>query len=142
MGKALEVANIVSSVATAVVAALALSFSVWQFNEGQKLAQENLDSEREAKAVELFIKFNEMKEEMESKSTAGPAGVDFWRENSLLGITESLYNLTQGNDKWESTIDWMLGMQKDFLQERGVNCNTYSSEFIEFLKSGGPVKCS
>lgn len=142
MGKALEVANIVSSVATAVVAALALSFSVWQFNEGQKLAQENLDSEREAKAVELFIKFNEMKEEMESKSTASSAGVDFWRENSLLGITESLYNLTQGNDKWESTIDWMLGMQKDFLQKRGVNCNTYSSEFIEFLKSGGPVKCS
>lgn len=142
MGKALEVANIVSSVATAVVAALALSFSVWQFNEGQKLAQENLDSEKEAKAVELFIKFNEMKEEMESKSTADSAGVGFWRENSLLGITESLYNLTQGNDKWESTIDWMLGMQKDFLQERGINCNTYSSEFIELLKSGGPVKCS
>ena len=119
----------------------ALGVGSYQFQKTQALAQETLQMEREAKAVELYIKFNELKEsevvgEVESKPEA-----IYWRNNSLLSITESIANLTLGNLNWQETISWMLELQQPFLSGEPLNCKTYSDEFRRMLEQTEGVQC-
>lgn len=119
----------------------ALVAGSYQFQKTQALAQETLQMEREAKAVELYIKFNELKEsevvgQVESKQEA-----TYWRNNSLLSITESIANLTLGNLNWQETISWMLELQQPFLSGEQLNCKTYSDEFRRMLERTEGVQC-
>lgn len=128
-----------ATISASVVAVVLLFFGVYQFNETQTLAQENLRNEREMKAVELFVKFNELQEERVASTSDNAGEAAYWRGNTLVAITESIYNLSEGNASWKATVEWMLNVQEPYLIQNPPNCNTYSAEFSALLK-GRPVK--
>lgn len=142
MARAAHIASIVASLVTII----AFVTGIWQFYETQKLSQENLKmqaealkNEQETKAVELFLKFNELQKEIVMKPLPLEGGASFWHYNALLGLTESIYNLTNENSIWEETIQWMLKTQEPFLIQEKINCGTYTPAFVEQMKK--PRQC-
>lgn len=140
--KVLESVAHLSTIIASVVAITALGLGSLQFEKTQELARETLQAEREAKAVELYVKFNELKESAvaEVKTLDGEAG--YWRNNSLLTITESVSNLTDGNASWNETIRWMLELQQPFLASEPLICNTFSAEFRAMLENLPGLHCT
>lgn len=126
---------------SSVVTILAFVLGLWQFWETQSLAQENLANEREMKAVELFVKFNEVQE----KLTEGGKKIEdigYWSGNGLVAIAESISNLTHGNRSWDSTVRWMLDELAPFLIKNQPDCRTYSPSFVALLRSRSEPLCA
>ena len=111
-----------ATVVAAVAAVAALAFGLYQFNETQALTRENLrlqaetlGHERESKAIEFFIKFNELKKELAGKPIGDENDASFWSHNMALALTESVYKLTEGDPGWKKTVLWMLKTQNEWL---------------------------
>jgi hypothetical protein len=118
--KAAHKATIISAIATVVasiVAVAAIGFGYQQFSQGHEL-------ERESKAVELFVKYNEL-----MKETPSNAEPNFWRDNLSVGIAESIFKLRRGDEGWEKTVRWMLSNHTEFLKREGLNCDTFDDDF-------------
>lgn len=126
-----------SSVATI----LAVGLGLWQFWETQDLARENLANEREMKAVELFVKFNEVQEKL-TKDGKKIEDVGYWSGNGLVAIAESISNFTHGNKSWDSTVSWMLDELAPFLIKNQLECKTYSPSFANLLRSRSKPLCA
>jgi hypothetical protein len=148
-----DIATVVASIATVVasiVAIIALTVGLWQFNKTQRFARENLrlqaktlQHEREVKAIELFLKFNELQQEATSAAPSKKGDATFWRHNALVAITESVYRLTAGDAGWEETVIWMLQIQRPFLTQNIFNCKTYDPMFVEKIKQVVPeLRCA
>jgi len=118
----LSAAANISTITTALIAAVAIWFGTRQFSQTQRLM-------RETQAVELLIKFNELG----AKTNTDPLRA-FWSSNAQLTITESIHHLTRGNKSWDATVLWMLNSQSDFLQSTPIDCNTYSPSFLAVMK--------
>ncbi len=78
-----------------------------QFTETQQMAQRNLElqmatlqNDREMKAIELFLKFNEQREELVAKPPPRKGDAAYWRSNALLAATEGVFKLTRGDKGW------------------------------------------
>lgn len=140
----LEIVAQVATTVAAVVATVALILGFIQFRETQLLTREALNlqtntlkHEREAKAIDLFMKFNEIQQEMASQLTkrsrlqTQKEGL-FWRQNLSLSITESVFVLTEGDATWRATVVWMLEGQKDFITD--LNCQTFSPAFVALAR--------
>ena len=123
------------------VTIVAFVLGLWQFWETQNLAQENLANEREMKAVELFIKFNEVQEKL-TEGGKKTEDVAYWSGNGLVAIVESISNLTHGNKSWDSTVSWMLDELAPFLIKNQPECKTYSPSFADLLRSRSKPLCS
>ena len=117
------------------VAVIAILSGLWQFRRTQQLT-------REVKAVELFLKFNELNQQLASVITEKERKATFWQHNALVAITEAVYRLTIGDQSWEATVSWMLKAQEPFLTQSPVNCQSFSREFVTKMKLAIPnMKC-
>ena len=136
----------IATVIAALVAILAFGFGLSQFNETQRLTRENLklqmealSHERESKAIDLFVKFNELQKEVAGKPLPRKGEAGFWHHNMLLALTESIYKLTEGDTGWHETVVWMLTSQKPFLVAVPQGCKTFAAEFLKLMKDAAPA---
>ena len=135
----------VSTLAASIVALLAFLAGLWQFNRTQRLTRTNLElqsdllhHEREARAVELFIKFNELKASTAGKPLDQSDEALFWQHNSMVAITESVHKLTHGDKTWDQTVVWMLERQDAFLRLNAIDNATYSPTFLALIEKTLP----
>ena len=127
-----------STVIAALVAAFAFYYGYQQFSVTQKstlealdLQKKTLDSESEAQAVDLLIKYNELMETSSSNPKTAKGDGKFWRDNRAVSIIETIFRLKGDDEGWAATVAWMLGHHEDFLKD--VNCPTYDPKFIDFV---------
>lgn len=138
-----------ATVVAAVIAAIAMGLGYFQFNETQKLTRDALElqvsalkNDREMKAVELFLKFNEVQQELSAKPLPRRGEAAFWRHNALLVTTETVFRLTEGDTGWTETIDWMLEVQAPFLNQTEFRCKSFAAAFLTRMLTIAPtLKC-
>jgi hypothetical protein len=126
-----DIFTIIASTTTAV----ALYVSARQFYKTQI-------STREAQAIELFLKWNDLSAEQEKcrpseKSVSSTLNPSHWIGNNKMAITEALFELTHESREWRNTLRWMLQMQRDFILEGGFDVDSYSPAFRDFCNSAG-----
>ena len=100
------------TMASSLVVVAAVVFGSYQFYETQKLQRESIaiqkdsfEPERNAKAVELFVKYNElMMQPTTGVSKAAKREAWYWKENLAVSLLESLFNLTSGRQEWEAMV--------------------------------------
>jgi hypothetical protein len=118
------------------VTAIAFLAGLWQFRRTQLLS-------REAKAIDLFLKFNELKDQLAKRETDKLPEAAFWQHNALLAITEAVFRLTEGDRSWEATVDWMLKSQQWFLTQTSIVCASYSARFVARMRRVVPdLRCA
>jgi hypothetical protein len=134
-----------ATVVAAGVAILTFAVGLYQFTDTQKLARRNLelqaatlDQERESKAIELFLKFNELEKEMATKPLPKKGDAAFWQYNMMLTLTESVFRLTEGDSGWLDTVTWMLQAQRPFLEDTPQGCRTFAASFLVLMRSAAP----
>lgn len=108
-----------------IIAALAIILGYWQWREGEEF-------EREKKAVDLVIKYDELMKE--PASSGADTDAKDWRENLTMVIAESIFRLRRGDDGWENTVRGMVKQHRDFLLTRHfLDCDTFDKEFIKIV---------
>lgn len=129
-----------ATIAASFVAVFALGFGYYQFQATQVLTRQTLQlqkdalrHEQEAKAIDLFLKFNEVQQGM-SPTRGKTKDALYWQQNIAMTITESVFKLTQGDAGWMATVEFMLREQVDFLTKDGLECDTFLPDFIELVK--------
>jgi hypothetical protein len=138
----MERAASIATVVAAVVAIVTFAVGVYQFTDTQQLARKNLElqaatlnQERESKAIELFLKFNELEKEVATKPMPKKGDASFWQYNMMLTLTESVFRFTEGDDGWQETVDWMLETQRPFLEGTPQGCRTFAASFLVLMKT-------
>jgi hypothetical protein len=123
----------IATIVAAIVASLALGFGYTQFRDTQQLARatlqlqsDTLAHERESKAIEHFVKFNEIQQDADADAKK------YWRKNASLALTEAVFKLTKDDAGWKETVFWMLRRQTDFLAD--LACATYDPNFVELMR--------
>lgn len=124
----------IASIVAAMVAICAFLFGTYQFNETQKLQRDSLELERQTKAVELFVRYNDLMREAAVRKPRENIEAIFWRHNLSIAIAESIWNLTSDDLGWESTVKGMLLHQDQIKRIDDLDCATYNSSFVEFSK--------
>jgi len=131
-----------ANLATVLVAILAVGsfgYGCYQFRKTQNgarqlqvLQEQVFDQERDSKAVELTVKYNELM----SQARSGPGSEkEFWRENLGLTIAESIFRLRKNDFGWRETVMWMLSNHVAHLKQTGLNCPTYDADFVQLANS-------
>jgi hypothetical protein len=139
-----------ATIAAALVAALAFIVGLLQFNETQKMTRENirlqnevLTHEREAKAIEFYMKYHELKKAVSDKPLPKSSDPAFWDYNLLLVLTESIFRLTEGDEGWGKGVMGMLQSQKDFLEHQEQDCRTWAPRFLALMQQAAPaMRCN
>jgi hypothetical protein len=140
-----------ASIAASILAVFAFGVGLWQFTVTQKQARETLElqtdtlkHERQSKAIDYFIKFNELQKDAAGKPLPkNDDDPEFWRHNLLLALTEQLFLLTEGDMGWELTVQWMLEKQEPFLVGKPQGCNTFAVRFVALMRKAAPaMKCA
>jgi hypothetical protein len=147
--KNIELAAHFATVAAALVAAVTLIIGGCQFTKTQETARRNIElqmatlkNDREMKARELFLKFNEQKEELAGKAPPRKGEAAYWRANALLATTEAVFILTRGDEGWRKTVSWMLKEQNKFLVQTDFYCGTFAEDFLVLMRNEAPdLKC-
>jgi hypothetical protein len=93
-----------------------------------------LKHEREAKAIDLFLKFNEIQQSIAAPSRKTSERALYWQKNIAVTATESVFKLTEGDPGWMATVAFMLREQTDFLENNGLECATFLPAFIDLVK--------
>ena len=135
-----------ATIAASLVAIASLVAGTYQFWRTQELTQENLrlqaetlSNDRETKAIEFFVKFNEIKKDLAGKPVpTSDSASDFWSHNLALSLTESVFRLTEGDPGWKKTILWMLESQRSFLEAVPQGCKTFSQNFRTLMQKTLP----
>lgn len=137
----LEMAASLATILASFVAALALSFGYYQFQATQLLTRQTLElqkdalqHEREAKAIDLFLKFNEVQTGISTPARGKTADVLFWQQNMAMTITEAVFKLMQSDPGWMATVKFMLREQEKFLKQDGLECETFLKDFIDLAR--------
>jgi len=130
------------TMASSLVVVAAVVFGSYQFYETQKLQRESIaiqkdsfEPERNAKAVELFVKYNElMMQPTTGVSKAAKREAWYWKENLAVSLLESLFNLTSGRQEWEAMVGWALEKHGRFIREQRLSCGAYTEQFINYVE--------
>jgi hypothetical protein len=80
---------------------------------------------REAKAVDLYVKYNEIMQGAEHKWGVASS----WSHNIGLTIAEAILILRPDDYAWRKTVKRMLGNHRDFVTKEKLDCGTFSDEF-------------
>ena len=125
-----------ATIFAALVAAASFYYGYHQFSKTQQdarkvltLQEQALEQDRDSKAVDLFVKYNEM------MSVPRRTGEGFWRENLGLSIAESIFRLRSNDAGWKETVAWMLSNHIAHLKQNGLNCPTYDAEFVKLANA-------
>ena len=117
--------------------------SIALHDETLRLERDSRQAETHAKAVELFMKYNELMLQLNAPLPKGTKRETRYRkENLALGLLDALANLTRGNREWENTIAWALERHLRFVREQRLACASYSPEFIRLLEKASATKSS
>lgn len=130
------------TMASSLVVVAAVVFGSYQFYETQRLQRESIaiqkdsfEPERNAKAVELFVKYNElMMQPTTGVSKAAKREAWYWKENLAVSLLESLFNLTSGRQEWEAMVGWALEKHGRFIREQRLSCGAYTEQFIGYVE--------
>jgi hypothetical protein len=129
-----------ATVTAAIVAIVTLYFGYQQFRQTQEatrstlnLQREALDLNRESKAVELFVKYNEIMSAPRPVGKTDGRANDFWRVNIALSMAESIFILRKEDKGWRETVAWMLSNHAEDLKKKGLNCPTLDAEFVQLV---------
>ena len=130
------------TMASSLVVVAAVVFGSYQFYETQTLQRESIaiqkdsfEPERNAKAVELFVKYNElMMQPTTGVSKAAKREAWYWKENLAVSLLESLFNLTSGRQEWEAMVGWALEKHGRFIREQRLSCGAYTEQFINYVE--------
>lgn len=89
--------------------------------------------EREKRAFELVIKYDELMKERASSTDTDSDAIK-WRENLTMVIAESIFLLQRGDKGWEETVRDMVNQHRDFLLTgRFLDCRTFDKDFIRIV---------
>ena len=133
----LERASYMATIAAAVVAVVALVFGYVQFADTQRAQRETLSLEREAKAIDLTLKFVDL--ETMGAAKANRAAL---RDQQAVVIAESIFNLSGDNEGWKETVKWMVEDEKEYIKANHLGCPSFSAQFIAYVKTiVGPDIC-
>src|SRR5437868_4044224 len=107
-----------------------LVFAGYQFSVTNAARQEAVARERQLKAVDLFIKYNELKlNASERKMDAGEAEA---RRGMSVALTESIF-LIEGDDSgWRATLKGMILEEDGPQHQLSVDCATLDDKFEKF----------
>lgn len=138
------------TMASSLVVVAAVVFGSYQFYETQKLQRESItihkdafEPERNAKAVALFVKYNElMMQPTTGVSRTAKREAWYWKENLAVGLLESLFNLTSGRQEWEAMVGWALEKHGRFIREQRLSCEAYTDQFIDYVEKTFAVEPS
>ena len=109
--------------------------SIALHDETLRLERDSRQAETHAKAVELFMKYNELMLQLNAPLPKGAKReTRYWKENLALGLLDALANLTRGSREWENTIAWALERHARFIRDQRAACSAYSDEFIRLLE--------
>ena len=135
-------ASSIATVAASAIAALAFSFGIWQFGKTQQAARSNLKlqadllkHEREAKAIDLFVQFSQLKRETSDRALGTQ---DFWQHNAMVALTESIHKIMGEDPEWCKTVIWMLKTQEPFLLSNLIDRHTFVPSFLEVMRDSIP----
>lgn len=130
------------TMASSLVVVVSVVFGAYQFYETQKLQRESIviqkdsfEPERNAKAVELFVKYNElMMQPTAGVSKTAKREAWYWKENLAVSLLESLFNLTSGRQEWEAMVGWALEKHGRFIREQRLSCGAYTDQFVNYVE--------
>ena len=129
-----------ATIVAAAVAVFTFYYGYQQFRQTQQatrdalaLQREAAEVDRESKAVELFVKYNEVMLEPHPSPKSGKAPSEFWRDNLAISIAESIFKLRGNEAGWRETVRWMLSNHAENLKKKGLDCPTYDGEFVKFV---------
>jgi hypothetical protein len=128
-----------ATIIAAVVAITTFYLGYQQFHQTQEatrqtleLQKQGIDLERESKAVELLLRYNEMMSAPPPAQKSGAAN-PYWQVNIALSLAESIFILRKDDENWRATIAWMLSNHVEDLKKERLNCSTFDSQFIQFV---------
>jgi hypothetical protein len=127
--KKLDISDITSAIISAIgviIAAIAVLIGSCQFRRGQEF-------EHDSKAVQLFIKYNELMKDRANSTQPAAAKENQWRENLAIAIAEAIFRLESKDRGWKKTVRWMVLDHTDFLKSNGLNCETFDADFIKLV---------
>jgi hypothetical protein len=132
----LERASYVATISAAILAVIALVFGYWQFSDTQHAQRDTLQLEREAKAIELTLKFREL-------ATAGGMKTDRTApDEQAIVIAESIFDLVGDDPGWKATVRWMVEEETPYMKNHHLGCDSFNSGFIAYVKTiSGPEIC-
>ena len=136
----------ISTIIASAVAIVALVLGGYQFYQGQKSQQEAtamqlkaLAYEKESRASDLFIKYNEVMSGLLVQKADSEAR--YWQENLAIGLVDSLVQLERPD--WQKTIQWMISNHLPFMADNPLNCDEYDPRFVALLiAKAGDKACS
>jgi len=140
----LERASFVASIIAAFATVAAIMVGSYQFVELE-------ERDRQTRAVDLFVKYNELQRDAANDAAANAARKDplqqtspvppdaqgttavreQWRRNLSLAISESIWMLRSDDTGWKNTVKWML-MEEEGRAPFSLDCSTFDPEFVAF----------
>ena len=118
-----------------------LVFAGYQFSVTNTARQEAVTRERQMKAVDLFIRYNELKlNAADRKMDAAEAES---RRGMSVALTESIF-LLEGDDRgWRATLKGMIVEEDGPQRQLSVDCATLDDSFEKFaIESVGRNICT
>lgn len=131
-----------ATIVAALVTVGGLYYGVTQFAKTQEDArrvyaqqEQALDQERDSKAMDLFVKYNELMSEAAPGKKSGEGGSNYWRDNLAIAIAESIFRFRRNDSGWKQTVVWMLSNHTSYLKKNGLNCPTYDPDFVKLANT-------
>jgi hypothetical protein len=124
-----DISTITSAMITAVgviVSAIAIVMGSSQFQKSQAAADES-------RAVDLFIKYEEVMKERDASGASYNSPSNRWRGYLAIGIAEAIFKLQKGEKGWTKTVRGMVADHKEFLTTQGLDCDTFIVDFVELV---------
>ena len=125
----------IATVFAALIAAGSFYYGYLQVKETQQearevleLQQNSFDQERDSRAVDLFLKYNELMGQTNSRAESIQ---NDWRENLAVSIAESVFRLRKDDSGWKETVAWMLSHHIEYLKKARLNCPSFDGDFVK-----------
>lgn len=132
----LERYSYIATIAASVVAIFAFGFGYYQFRDTQNAQRQNIELQnqtlsldRESKAIDLTVKYLDLK----TTGTSRPTRADR-RDQEAVVIAESIFDLAGENEGWKETAKWMVEEQADYIKANHLGCASFNRDFIEYVK--------
>jgi len=126
----LERGSHLATIAAALIAVAAVLVATCDFRETQRFERETLDMIQEGRAVDLFVKYNDLMQH----EPARRAQRDSWRGNLSIALAESIWRLRRADSGWVETVAWMLQTENSIKAVTDLDCSTYDPGFVTLAK--------
>ena len=144
----LEMIASIATIAAAAVAAVALAFGFFEFRSTQSLQREAIRQQSESlrqqgeslehqyneTAIALLLQYYDLRRELAAKPIEPESDQWAWENGHALVIAEALFDVTDGEEGWQSTVETIILDHSSYLSEGSLNCSSYSPEFVGLVE--------